>query len=121
MNIPGFAAESSLGPAMGTYIGKSVHFWTNRGFVAGIVSITPQQSSLLATVIGSGCFGSVNQCIADHCDLDDPRQRAACQKACKQPAVCTPCRCRCLAQIALARVRSSATKAYLQVQEVLLI
>jgi hypothetical protein len=95
MNIPGFAAESSLGPAMGTYIGKSVHFWTNRGFVAGIVSITPQQSSLLATVIGSDCFGSVNQCIADHCDLDDPRQRAACQKACKQPAVCTPCRCRC--------------------------
>ena len=95
MNIPGFSAESSLGPALGMYMGKSVHFWTNRGFVTSIASISPQQLSVPGPFLGSDCFGSVDQCIADHCDLDDPRQKAACAKACRQPAVCGPCRCRC--------------------------
>jgi hypothetical protein len=95
MNTPGFTAEASLGPAFGLYAGKSDHFRTNRDFIASIASISPQQLSLLGTLSGSDCFGSVDQCIADHCDLDDPRQRAACAKACRQPAVCDPCRCRC--------------------------
>ena len=95
INIPGFSAEASLGTAMGMYAGKSDYIWTDGSFGAGILPITPQQASLLAPVIGSDCFGSSKKCIADHCDLDDPKQRAACQKACRQPAVCTPCRCRC--------------------------
>src|ERR1700740_579456 len=96
MNMPGFTGEASLATATGMYIGKSDYFWTDGGFVAGIVSITPQQSSLLATPIGSDCFGSVKQCITDRCsDLDDPRQRAACANACRQPTVCGPCRCSC--------------------------
>ena len=96
MNIPGFGAESSLGPTMGIYKGKSIHFWADRGFVADIASISAQQLSTLGTFLASDCFGSVKQCITDHCsDIDDPRQRAACQKACNQPATCTPCLCRC--------------------------
>jgi hypothetical protein len=55
MNIPGFAAESSLGPAMGMYTGKAVHFWTNRGFVARITSISPQQLSVAGTFVN--CVG----------------------------------------------------------------
>jgi hypothetical protein len=92
MNIPGFGAESSLGPAMGMYMGKSVHFWTNRGFVAGIASISPQQLSLLGTFPETDCFGDLKTCIRVHC-LDVPDGR--CRAACAQPAVCGPCRCTC--------------------------
>src|SRR6266481_8832908 len=80
-HIPGFGAESSLGPAMGMYMEKSAHFWTNRGFATGIVSITPQQSSLLATIIGSDCFGSVDQCLDRFCvNLPPGKQRAEWKK-----------------------------------------
>ena len=69
--MPGFAAESSLGPAMGRYIGKSVHLWSSTGFAASITSISPQQLSVLETSAGRDCFGSLRQCIADHCvDVD---------------------------------------------------
>ena len=95
-HIPGFGAESSLGPAMGMYMGKSAHFWTNRGFAAGIVSITPEQSSLLATIIGSDCFGSVDQCLDRFCvNLPPGKQRAECFAACQQPSVCSDCSCSC--------------------------
>ena len=92
--MPGFAAESSLGPAMGMYIGKSVHFWSSTGFAASITSIAPQQLSVLGTSPGRDCFGSLRQCIADHCvDVDNPRQRILCIRACGQRTVCGPCMC----------------------------
>src|SRR5262245_8508795 len=95
MRIPGFAAESSVGPAMGTYLGKAVYSWTNRSFVPSITSIGPQQLSVSGT-IGSDCFGSVEKCIIDHCsDLDDRGQRQKCVNACRRPAVCSPCACTC--------------------------
>jgi hypothetical protein len=92
--MPGIAAESSLGPAMGMYIGKPVHFWSSSGFAAGITSISPQQSSVLGISARSDCFGSLRQCIADHCiDIDvTPRQRILCIRACGQRTVCGPCR-----------------------------
>jgi hypothetical protein len=47
MSIPGFAAESSLGPAMGMYMGKSLHFWTNSGFITRIASMVLQERRLV--------------------------------------------------------------------------
>jgi hypothetical protein len=96
VNMPGFAAESSLGPAVGTYIGKSAHFWSSGSFAASITSISPQQLSAFGTSAGRGCFGSLQQCIADHCFLDvdiTPRQRILCIRACSQPTVCGSCVC----------------------------
>src|SRR5215472_16515537 len=94
MSIPRFAAESSLGPAVGTYIGKSVHIWSSSGFAATITSVNPQQLSLLGASLGRDCFGSLRQCIAEHCiDVDNPRQRTLCIRACGQPSVCGPCLC----------------------------
>jgi hypothetical protein len=95
VNIPGFAAESSLGPAMGMYMGKSVHCWSSRGVAASIASVSPQQLSVFGISPGSDCFGSRAQCIADHCAGNDlnPRQAILCIRACGQPAVCGPCRC----------------------------
>ena len=90
--MPGFAAESSLGPAVGRYIGTSVHFWSSSGFTG---SISPQQLSVLGTSSRRDCFGSLAQCVADHCiDIDvSPKQRALCIRACGQPSVCGPCVC----------------------------
>ena len=91
--MPGFAAESSLGPAMGMYIGKSAHLWSSGSFAASITSIVPQQLSLFGAAAGHDCFGSLRQCIADHCfEVDNPRQRILCIRACGQPTVCGPCR-----------------------------
>ena len=75
MNLPGFTAEASLGPATGMYIGEPVHFWSSSGFTG---SISPQQLSTLGTSSRRDCFGSRAQCVADHCiDIDvSPRQRA---------------------------------------------
>jgi len=92
--MPGFAAESSLGPAMGMYIGNSAHFGPNGSFAASIASIVPQQLSLLGTPPAHDCFGSLRQCIADHCaDVDNPRQKILCIRACGQRTVCGPCIC----------------------------
>src|SRR5262245_45277859 len=92
--MPGFAAESSLGPAGGIYIGKPVRFWSSSGFAASTPSISPQQLSLLGTSRARDCFGSLQQCIADHCfEVDNPRQRILCIRACSQPTVCRPCMC----------------------------
>ena len=95
MNMPGFAAESSLGPPMGMYIGKSVHFWSSSGFAVSITSISPQQLSLLRARPARDCFGSLAECIAEHCiDVDiTPRQRILCIRACGQRSVCGPCIC----------------------------
>ena len=94
MNIPGFAAESALGPALGKYMGKSVHCWSIGGVAKSNASISPQQLSILRTLPVNDCFGSFSQCVAEHCaDVDNPRQRALCFSACRQPAVCGPCRC----------------------------
>ena len=94
MNIPGFAAESALGPALGKYMGKSVHCWSIGGVAKSNASISPQQLSVVGTSAGSDCFGSLRQCIADHCvDVDiTPRQRILCIRACGQRTVCGPCR-----------------------------
>ena len=92
--MPGFAAESSLGPAMGIYIGTSGHFRSSSGFAANVTFVSPQQLSALGTAAASDCFGSLRQCIADHCaDVDNPRQRILCIRACGQRAVCGPCIC----------------------------
>jgi hypothetical protein len=95
VSIPGFAAESSLGPALGIYIGKSVHRSSSRGVAADVASISPQQLAEFGAAPGSDCFGSLRQCIADHCFGNDlnPMQAALCRRACSQPAVCGPCRC----------------------------
>src|SRR5262245_42664347 len=76
-HIPGFAAESSLGPAIGMYMvpqfsaeaspgptrgvygGKTVRLRTERAFAVMTGTIEPQQAFGVGPIIGGDCFGSV--------------------------------------------------------------
>jgi hypothetical protein len=114
MNIPGFAAESSLGPTMGMYIvpgftaasslgparavygGENVRLRTKTAFAARTGSIEPQQAFGVGTLFGGDCFGSVDQCLDTFCvNLPPGKQKAQCFAACQQPSVCGGCRCSC--------------------------
>jgi hypothetical protein len=98
MNIPGFVAESSLGPALGLYRGRAVHFQISGGFVARLDAVKPQQMFGLGlgveNTVGLGdCFGSAGRCITKFCNHLSGKQRAACVIACNQPSKCGGCDC----------------------------
>lgn len=100
MNMPGFHAEASLGPALGVYRGVAVHSRSGN-----TVAVKPQQ--LLAPRIGIGglgvggvvgifdCHGSTQQCIENNCIGLPVKQQGICRSACQQPSKCSGCVCTC--------------------------
>ncbi len=94
MNMPGFDAESSLGPTKGIYRGKAAHFRISGGFVARLGAIRPQQLFGFGSIFGRDCFGSTEQCFQTFCStVPFGPPKAKCFAACQQPSVCGDCRC----------------------------
>lgn len=98
MNMPGFDAEASLGPARGIYRGKAVHLGSSGDFVARLDAVKPQQLGLggVGTTVGLGdCFGSTEKCIREQCAGLPVKQQGLCRSACAQPSKCDSCPCKC--------------------------
>lgn len=93
MNMPGFNAESSLGPAIGFYRGKAVYF--GGSLAAKLGTVQPQQLHGFGTIFGLDCFGSVGDCVQNFCNDLTGQDRAKCVAACLKPSVCGGCSCRC--------------------------
>ena len=94
MNMPGFTAESSLGPTLGIYWRNAVNFRTSGGFVARPGAVKAQQLFGFGTIFGGDCFGSPEQCFETFCSsLPFGPPKAKCSAACQQPSVCGDCRC----------------------------
>lgn len=96
MSMPVFNAEASLGPTMGIYRGKAVHFPISGGFLARLGAVKPQQLFGFGSLFGGDCFGSAEQCFETSCSsLPFGPLKAKCHAACQQPSVCGDCRCTC--------------------------
>jgi hypothetical protein len=94
MNVPRFAAEASLGPALGVYRGTAAPPGT--AFAATTAAIEPQQRGGFGNRFGVDCFGSADQCENKFCvNLPPGKQRAECFAACQNPSVCSGCQCSC--------------------------
>lgn len=101
--MPGFTAESSLGPATGIYRGTAVHSGIGGNLAA---NIEPQQLFGFGNLFFD-CFGTPEQCQADNCAfVPSGPLKAQCFAACRNPSVCSGCRCTCNANCARTCIRS---------------
>lgn len=96
MNLPGFHAESSLGPALGAYRGQAINLKTHGSLVTRLGAVTPAQLTGRFGVLVPDCFGSTENCIDNFCStLEGGPEKAKCFAACEKPSVCGGCDCTC--------------------------
>lgn len=97
MSLPGFDAESSIGPSKGIYGGRAVHSPGHGGMAAGLGHVHPQQllGDGLGSILFGDCFGSFENCLETYCFGLVGQQRAKCFAACQKPSVCSDCFCSC--------------------------
>jgi hypothetical protein len=97
MGVPGFCAESALGPSKGIYRGQARYSPSSGGMAAGHGGLQPQQligRGPLSSLFGD-CFGTLDDCLDTHCAGLSGQERAKCFAACQKPAVCKGCSCSC--------------------------
>jgi hypothetical protein len=80
MNMPGFSAGFSV-------------YRTNESYRMGGMLLRAEALIRPAQFLGRDCFGSLLQCIANHCIFLRGPERAACDFACAAPSRCGPCTC----------------------------